>query len=387
MVRVLIVGQTPPPYLGGPIMLEFLVRSQMQDIELCHLRIELSTDKGQVGKFRWAKLFRLFLFIVRIIYTRIVLRPQILYYPPEVVPRLTMLRDAVILCSTRFLFPKTVFHFHSSGYGNRYEQLPRWQRWLFRRGLFHADGAIRLTELTPDDAKGLQAKREYIVPNGINDLGANLSRPLAGHLVAAGNPLRVLFIALLSESKGLLVLIDACARLVACGVPIRLEVMGPFENPEFEARTRARIAQLKLEECVHFLGPLSGADKLSAFARTDVLCHPTFNDSFGIVLLEAMSCSLPVVATRWCSIPSIVDDGKTGFLVEPHDANEVADRLACLAQNPELREQMGAAGRKKFLREFTVARHVERMRDVFLDVAGVSHAAENPHVAEALVST
>ena len=370
MVRVLIVGQTPPPYLGLPIMLEYLVHSQMRGVDLRHLRIALSTDESQVGKFRWTKLFRLFLVIVRIIYARIVHDPQIMYYAPAAAARTSMLRDVAILCSTRFLFPKTVFHFHASGHCKLYEQLPRWQRWVFRRAFFHADGAIRISSLTPDDARQLKAQNEYIVPNGITDPCSKMPPRRTAAAVSERRPLRLLFISLLCEAKGLLVLIDACGTLAARGVPFHLDVMGRFESDEFAARIRRRVAELNIEDRVNFLGVLTGDEKFAVFHRSDVLCHPTYFDTFPVVILEAMACGMPTVATRWSGIPSIVDDGQTGFLVETHDAEAVADRVAELAATPELRQQMGVAAREKFLREFTLPSHIERIRLAFLDVAG-----------------
>lgn len=370
MVRVLIVGRTPPPYLGAPMMIGALVDSKMRGIEQRHLPIRLSASDDEAGEFRWKKLGQLLLTILRIIYARIAWRSHVLYYAPELVaPRSTVLRDAAILAATRPFFSKTVLHLHAVGFRQLYEQLSGWQRWLLRRGLFYADGVIRVSSLTPNDGEELKARNEYIVPNGIDDLGVEMTHPRAKRKIDEGEPMSVLFVARLSESKGLWVLIDACARLVARGIPVRLDVMGDFESKEFADRTLAKVASLKLEGNVRFLGHLNGPAKLSAFAEADVLCHPTFNDSFGLVIVEAMACGLPVVATRWCSIPTIVDDGTTGFLVAPHDSEAVAERLACLAIDADARQRMGRAGREKFLREFTINRHLDRMRGVLLEVA------------------
>lgn len=370
MAKVLVVGHTPPPYLGLPIMLEAIVRSNMPGVEVRHVRFELSTDESQVGKVRWKKLFRLIPVLFRILMARIMHGPQILYYAPAAATRISMLRDIAILGATRWLFPKTILHFHAGGHGDLYHDLPRWLQPFFRFAFFRPDGAIRLSEWTPEDAKNLQAHREYIVPNGIVDMAEGMPLPRPALPVSTDRPLRVLFVALLCEGKGLLVLIDACGELAARGVPVHLDVMGRFESAEFEARVRKRIAELQIEDRVHFLGVLTGAAKFEAFHRTDILCHPTFYDTFGLVIVEAMACSRAVVATRWASIPTIVEDGETGYLVEPHDATAVADRLAELAYDPALRQQMGEAGREKFLREFTLPKHIARMREVFLDVAG-----------------
>ncbi|HEY2826902.1 MAG TPA: glycosyltransferase, partial [Pirellulales bacterium] len=104
-------------------------------------------------------------------------------------------------------------------------------------------------------------------------------------------------------------------------------------------------------------------------------CLPTFYEAetFGVVLVEAMSFQLPVVATRWRGIPEIVDDGVTGFLIEAKKASAVADRLQQLQLNPDLRLAMGEAGRAKFLREFTAELYWQRMEDVFYTTAKTSN--------------
>ena len=356
----------------------------------------MSTDDSQAGRFRWTKLFRLLQFILQMLYIRIVFRPQILYTPPAGFPTTTVLRDAAILCATRPFFPKTLLHFHTCGYRRLCDQLPKWQRWLYRRGIFCADGVISLSSLAPDNGQQLEARQEYIVPNGIQDpFPGRLPRRAAD---AEGEPLRVLFVSHLCESKGVLDLLDACGEMAARGVSFQLDLMGPFENEGFADKVRSRVATLQIGDRVKYLGVLTGADKFAAYAEADVLCHPTYFDTFPIVLLEAMAAGLPVVSTYHSGIPDIVDDGETGFLVEPHDASALADRLGVLAENVELRGQMGSAGREKFLQEFTLERHLEMMREVFLDVAGEPHlketlgskevrtAVESAREAEALVA-
>jgi glycosyltransferase involved in cell wall biosynthesis len=184
------------------------------------------------------------------------------------------------------------------------------------------------------------------------------------------------------------VLIEACAKLAAHGVPFQLEVVGHWQRQEFADRVHHRIRELNLHDRVRFLGTLIGDVKFVPYRRADVFCFPTYFEceSFGLVLLEAMACGLPVVSTRWRGIPSVVEDGETGFLVETHDPEAVADRLACLAQNVELREQMGHAGRQRFERDFTISQHLERMRNVFLEVADSANRVVH-EMPEALVTS
>ena len=373
MLKVLVVGQTPPPYGGQAIMIERLVNAELADVELIHVRMGFSSNMNEIGRVRLSKIVHLFAVIARIIYHRFRDGVRILYYPPAGPDRVPMIRDVIVLVSTRWLFTKTVFHYHAGGISELYDQLPRWQRWFYRRAYFGADAAIRISDLTPEDGKLLEAKREYVIPYGIDDPRAGFA-PADGVSAARSNDsLRILFVGILRESKGVMVLVEACGKLAARGVPFQLEIMGQWHSGEFADRVEERIRELKLEEHVRFLGVLTGDEKFAAFRRADVFCFPTFFncEAFPVVLLEAMACGLPIVSTNWRGVPSIVDDGRTGFLVAPHDSDAVADRLAILADDVELRERMGRAGRAKFEREFTFSRHASRMRRVLLQTAGL----------------
>ncbi len=379
MVKVLIVGQTPPPYLGQPIMIQRLLESDMPGVELHHVGVRLSTEASEVGRFGWSKLLTLFTIIGRIWWARVFRGVKVLYYPPAGPVRVTMFRDFAILLPTRWLFSKTIFHFHASGLSELYDRLPGWQRWLFRRAYFRPDAAVRLSTFTPDDAHRLQARREYIIPYGIEDPTTTVARREPSPRQTSDEPLRILFVANLKESKGLLVVIEAVRLLQQRRVPFQLEVMGQWESPAFAEQVHARVAELGLESQVKFLGMLTGTEKFAAFARADVFCFPSFYESeaLPVVLIEAMSYGLPIVATRWRGIPSMVVDGETGYLVEPRTIEPVADRLAALAGDAELRSTMSRQARARFLREFTLSRHIMRMRQVFLDMAGRTTATES----------
>ena len=84
-----------------------------------------------------------------------------------------------------------------------------------------------------------------------------------------------------------------------------------------------------------------------------MFCLPTRYEPFGIVFLEAMYHSLPVVATRVWAVPEIVEDGETGFMVPRDDADALAERLLFLLKNPEAAREMGRAGRTRAASRFT----------------------------------
>jgi glycosyltransferase involved in cell wall biosynthesis len=374
MTKVLIVGQTPPPYSGQAIMIERFVNCKLAGVQFVHVRMGFSSHMNEVGRVRISKIVHMCAIIVRIIYHRFVDGVRILYYPPAGPDRVPMYRDIVILCSTRWLFDQTVFHFRAGGISELYDQLPTWQQWFFRRAYFGVDAAIRLSELNPEDGQRLHAKREYVIPNGLDDPfpGLILSQPEAS--TRCDGPIRILFVGMLRESKGVMVLIEACEKLAARGATFQVEFMGQWRSDAFADHVRKRVHELNLESRVHFLGEKLGNEKYVAYRRADIVCFPTFYncETFGNVLIEAMACGLPVVSTNWRGIPSIVDDGETGFLVEPQNAEAVADKLELLARDAELRWHMGCAARVKFEREYIYSIHANRMQRALLETAGMA---------------
>jgi glycosyltransferase involved in cell wall biosynthesis len=400
-IKVLVVGQTPPPYHGQAIMIEQLLRGRFTQVQIFHVRMAFSDSVSNVGRFRFGKLVHLLAVIARIVYYRMVHGVKVLYYPPAGPNRVPVYRDLAILLCTRWLFRRVIFHIHATGVSELYPQLNRFDRFLFRHALLFPDALIRITRAGVNDNQLLQSRREWIVPNGIADefnrcaglsrftdarhsvaVAANAGgRSPANHagemnspsetMTCALEPLRVLFIGILRESKGLLVLLEACGQLAARGVMLELELAGHFQSSEFERQVKARIATLNLGQQVRFLGVVEDDAKWEAFARAEVLCLPTHYESetFPTVLLEAMSFGLPVVATRWRGIPEIVDDGETGFLIDVHDAAALADRLEQLQADSALRRRMGDAGREKFLQQYTADRFWRRMEEVFVQTA------------------
>ena len=173
-VKVLVVGQTPPPWHGQAVMIDRLLRAPYERVRLYHVRMAFSESIDDVGRFRLGKLFHLLGVVLRIMYHRVVHGTKVLYYPPAGPNRVPMYRDLVILLSTRWMFRRTILHFHAGGISELYPQLSRPIQWLFRRALFGADAAVRISHGSPPDAIALEAKREFVVPYGIEDAPVRL---------------------------------------------------------------------------------------------------------------------------------------------------------------------------------------------------------------------
>jgi glycosyltransferase involved in cell wall biosynthesis len=180
----------------------------------------------------------------------------------------------------------------------------------------------------------------------------------------------VLYAGVLARSKGLLVLAEACGKLLRGGVDFELHLMGGAESAAFERELRAALESAGMGERAVFLGTRSGADKFSCFAASDVFCYPTYfeAETFGLVLVEAMQCELPVVATRWRGVPTSVEDGVNGYLVPIRDSTALAERLRQLLEDPALARAMGRRGREIYLERFTEEHFQAAMEEALASV-------------------
>jgi glycosyltransferase involved in cell wall biosynthesis len=175
--------------------------------------------------------------------------------------------------------------------------------------------------------------------------------PAAGAEAADADTLRVLCVGRLVSFKGQSLLIEAIGRLRAEGVDARVELIG--EGPS-RAGLERRAEELSLGEAVRFSGAVGQDEIRERYAAADVFCLPSFAEGVPVVLMEAMAMELPVVTSRVMGIAELVDDGESGYLLPPGRVDELCGALRRLAEDPALRAQLGAAGRKKVVAEFDV---------------------------------
>lgn len=215
------------------------------------------------------------------------------------------------------------------------------------------------------DFIGEYFRTEYrVIPNGIEFGRFCTAMPLLDRF-ADSRP-NVLFVGRLEKRKGLKFLLRAWPRVLEQVPGARLIVVGegrPLVGYKRYARRKGWT-----DDDVHFAGYVSEEEKPRYFQVANVFCAPsTGQESFGIVLLEAMAAGAPIVATDIPGYRDVVTHGQEGLLVAPKDEEALAQALARLLQDAETRMRMGGDGRDK-ARRYDWSRVADQVLEYYAEV-------------------
>lgn len=208
--------------------------------------------------------------------------------------------------------------------------------------------------------------RPVVIPNGlaIEDFS---SLPDKGVLIKRYPNIKdkeiILFLGRLNWKKGLDILLKAFAVVCKEREGLHLLVVGDGERRYAEGMKKW-VCNHQLSDKVTFLGFLSAGEKLSAFAATGVFVLPSYSENFGMAVLEAMACGLPVVITERVGIFEDVADAKAGIVIKP-DTEGLILALRELLHSPQRCRQMGEAGKRLVREKFSLDSVAEKMIDFF----------------------
>lgn len=264
------------------------------------------------------------------------------------------------------------------------EWLTQLDRAMIEQRLRHADLAIGCSEYVTEKIRRRfphLASRCQTVYDGV-DIHRFTSK--SDRIATKNNGAkRLLFVGRVSPEKGLHVLLDAFQKVALRCPQAELEIVGgeaivaeqllvalsddprvkeltSFYRGSYFSHLRDKLP-LWVATGVHFTGLVPNTDVVNYYRNSDVLINPSFSESFGMSLAEAMACRVPVVATRVGGMTEIVDEGKTGLLVDPGDAEALAEAILCLLSNEDMRKSMGKAGRKRVAELFSWERIAENL--------------------------
>lgn len=223
--------------------------------------------------------------------------------------------------------------------------------------------------------EGLPPSKVVRIYNGV-DVGKYSPGPIdAFEKTSEAHTPTLAIVANLHKHKDHAVMIRALPRIMDLFPSIQLLCIGEDRG---QRRPLEHLAKdLEVDAHVHFIGH---QDRIPELLRSvDLVIHPSLQEGFPNAVLEAMSCGKPVVASRVGGTVEAVVDGVTGILVEPGDADALADAVIKLLQDPERSRKMGLAGRERVLVLFSIDHAVAQLESLYLELCNgpVGHAVKS----------
>ena len=161
--------------------------------------------------------------------------------------------------------------------------------------------------------------------------------------------LNILFLGNIIERKGLLTLLQA---IQLSTLNLRLDIIGSLTSePQYAKAIQTFIAKNDLSSFVFLHGALNNQPLIDKLKQAHILVVPSTYEGFGIVYLEGMGFGLPAVGTTLGAASEVIDDGQTGFLIQPGDAQGLAEKLQLLSERRDLLLEMSLAARSRYQRQ------------------------------------
>jgi len=346
--NILFILHCPPPVHGSSIVgLSIKNSSKINNYFECrYINLLVSRTMDETGKAGFLKIIRFIGVWIKLASEIIKKKPDLCYLALTTTGA-AFYKDVLLIALLRFVHVKRIYHLHNKGVSQH--QLNKINKLLYGFVFKDADVILLSTALYQDIQTFVPESRVSICPNGVEDAFPNLNP----RYNPENTKVKIIFLSNLIESKGVFVLLDACALLQKNNIDFECDFIGA-EGDVSAQQFNDKIIQKQLTSKVHYLGRKYGIEKNQILEQADIFAFPSYysNECFPLVLLEAMSACLPVVSTFEGGIPDIVQEGITGLLVPQRDSTALASQLERLILTPDLRSFMGNSARNKFETSF-----------------------------------
>ena len=418
-MKLLVFAHTPPPHHGQSYMVQLMLKGFGGDrrkpnrqaegnsgqggnasastvspspfgIECYHVNARLSQNLEDIGDFRVGKFVLLLGYCLQAIWCRFRYGVANFYYVPAPGKHVALYRDWLVMFICRPFFKRIILHWHAAGLAKWLETSVQIRT---RAATYHAFKkpalSIVISKYNVADAEKLLSRRirrvNYGIPDPCPDFEQTVlprrrarfaartklfrNEPLgpADLETTGGDPhvVKVLYLAHYMREKGIfaaaqaVVLANQILTSRKCPVQMKLLAAGTFATNEEEVEFGELLKSPEFAGAVDCLGFVSGLEKQKALCEADLFCFPTrySAENQPVTLIEAMALGLPIVTTRWRSIPEMFPPGYPG-LVADQSTGPIADALLAL-----MTRESGEYLREHFLSHFTLERHLTNLAE------------------------
>ncbi len=366
--KIILIGSIPPPYHGSSIYFNNLLNSRVREVfDVTHLDISDHRNLDNLSRLDFTNVYLalknqylLFKMLQKI-------KPDLVYIPIAS-NFLPYLRDGLfIIISSYFSRAKIITHLHEGNYfrDEFYNKSNSIVKFFIKKSLNKVNTSIVLSENLKRVFESL-VNKVSVCPNGVEDefeSDDNILKPKTEHFIIS-------YLGNLFESKGILDIINAAKIVSEKYDYAEFHFAGDWSTKEGNTKEKADhlIAFNKLEQKIKFYGVITGNEKKVFLSQTNIFIFPSWYpyEGFPLAIIEAMSAGCPVISTKDTgAIPDIIVNGKTGFLIEKKNPQQLAEKIIQLIEDSTLRKQMSVRARARFEELYTLDRNINKMITVF----------------------
>lgn len=357
--RILFIAPFPPPVHGSSMVSLQIRESRLinEAFDCDYVNMSTCRRMDEMGKKNPVKIWRLSsaLFLT---FWKLLTHRYDLCYLAITCHGNGFLKDSPFVLLCKMFHRKIIIHQHNKGMANDVDRWP--YKWLLPLCYKNAKVILLSWRLYPDIEKVVPKENVMICPNGIPETVTG-DRQLSDNAVP-----RLLFLSNLLIEKGVFVLLDALKILKDRGYSFVCDFVGG-ETVEIDAaKFGVEVEKRGLNTIAVFRGRKYGEEKHEAFNNADIFVFPTYNETFGLVNLEAMEHGIPIVTTNEGGIPDVVKNGINGIICDKKDENALADAIGTLLNSKDVRITMGEEGRRIFKSQFTLEHFEKNLSNILM---------------------
>ncbi len=235
--------------------------------------------------------------------------------------------------------------------------------------LRQANAVIALTEDMKTEARKFCNREILVIPNGVDpeEFGLLSKSKARQKLKLQVDGKIIIFVGNLRQIKGVQYLIKAMNIIKQECTKAQLLLVGDGEERE---SLESLVNTLKMKQCVSFIGAIPNENVSDYLCASDIFVLPSLSEGFPITFLEAMACGLPIVATRVRGLLEIISEEKNGFLVEPRNSTQIAEKVIFILHNDRIHDQI-SRNNKKYAYYYSWKRITGKLEEVYSQVTRV----------------
>ena len=327
---ILFILHLPEPVHGSSVVGKRVKDSTLINDAFDCDYINLSTSKSvdSIGVFKLNKAFVFIKILFTILKYSLIKSYDKVYVAPTVSKK-GFYKDFIVVFLIKLIHKHVCFHLHNKGVSKRNVNL---LTTILYKHFFKGVKVILLSKYLYDDIKEFVSLEDVMICANGTETIVNLEKELK-HRKKNKIP-QLLFLSNLIESKGVLVLLEACAILQNRGVDFNCTFVGGEGDINNEIFNNY-LKQHEIFDAVTYVGKKYGKDKHNYFLNADIFVFPTYNDCFPLVLLESMQYELPIITTDEGGIRNLVSDGVNGFITEKQNSEDLAEKIEQLIADSE----------------------------------------------------